>query len=295
MYCIDNDANCWSVICKIFVEQDDGVNCGPIALLKLIDHYNPTLIGRTQKLNVHNYRPIVMTYYEKLLKDMDSDLLVPTKQLKHKQISNETVVCFGECAICLNELQENQDIFDIECCNKSVHESCYVYKLSDIDDNQSPNDQCPLCYEKNITVNEKVSPQKPKVTTKPASNDQSSANTGFNEQVPPQKPKVTSTPSSNDQSSANTETLEVESQTTETSVESRRNAAMKKKRKHQLSQALKMMKRHCKDKGVALGAVVNIRNDPRDVTQPRGTIGAVFAMKDTGGIQVCTQYGVLVG
>ena len=38
-----------------------------------------------------------------------------------------------------------------------------------------------------------------------------------------------------------------------------------------------------------------IHNDPCDITHPCGTIGAVFALKDTGGIHVCTQYGVLVG
>ena len=55
-----------------------------------------------------------------------------------------------------------------------------------------------------------------------------------------------------------------------------------------------MKKHHCKDKCVALGTVVNIHNDPCDITHPHGTIGAVFALKDTGGIHVCTQYGVLV-
>ena len=55
-----------------------------------------------------------------------------------------------------------------------------------------------------------------------------------------------------------------------------------------------MKKCHCKDKCVALGTVVNICNDPCDITHPCGTIGAVFALKDTGGIHVCTQYFVLV-
>ena len=58
-----------------------------------------------------------------------------------------------------------------------------------------------------------------------------------------------------------------------------------------------MRKRHKKSMqsiGSEPGAVVTIRNDYRDVSHPHGTMGVVFEAKESGGIRVCTQWGVIV-
>ena len=49
-----------------------------------------------------------------------------------------------------------------------------------------------------------------------------------------------------------------------------------------------------KGNGAGVGAVVTIKNDYRDISHPLGAVGVVFEAKETGGIQVCTEWGVIV-
>ena len=57
------------------------------------------------------------------------------------------------------------------------------------------------------------------------------------------------------------------------------------------------MKRHkaaMKGNRVGVGAIVTIKNDFRDISHPFRAVGVVFEAKETGGIQVCTEWGVIV-
>ena len=57
-----------------------------------------------------------------------------------------------------------------------------------------------------------------------------------------------------------------------------------------------MLKRradHANEVAAAVGAIVQIRNDDRDVANPRSTLGVVFDTRDAGGILVCSEWGVL--
>ena len=49
-----------------------------------------------------------------------------------------------------------------------------------------------------------------------------------------------------------------------------------------------------KENGVGVGAIVTIKNEFRDISNPLGAVGGVFEAKETGGIQVCTEWGVIV-
>ena len=73
--------------------------------------------------------------------------------------------------------------------------------------------------------------------------------------------------------------------------------AQAKTRKRQDVQAQIMQKRYKKSMnsmGVGPGAVVTIKNDYHDISHPLGTMGVVFDAKETGGIKVCTQWGIIV-
>ena len=64
-----------------------------------------------------------------------------------------------------------------------------------------------------------------------------------------------------------------------------------------MQQADRMKKRHkkaMKDRGVGEGAVVTIKNDYRDISHPLGTVGVVIEAKESGGVRVCTEWGVIV-
>ena len=68
-------------------------------------------------------------------------------------------------------------------------------------------------------------------------------------------------------------------------------------KRRQDKQAKDFVKRHkgaTKGNGVGVGAVVTIRNDYRAISHPLGAVGVVFEAKETGGIQVCTEWGVIV-
>lgn len=78
----------------------------------------------------------------------------------------------------------------------------------------------------------------------------------------------------------------------------RANAA-EKKREFQQKQGEKMKKRYnnsMKDaaRAVTVGSVVTIWVDPRVASHARGVIAIVFAAKETGGIQACSDGGVIV-
>ena len=69
-----------------------------------------------------------------------------------------------------------------------------------------------------------------------------------------------------------------------------------KRRAHKDEQATKMILAHGKqlaDSGVAPGAVVTVQVDSRDVTHPRGIIGIVYQVKETGGALIVCEHGVL--
>ena len=74
-------------------------------------------------------------------------------------------------------------------------------------------------------------------------------------------------------------------------------AARELNKKRQMQQADRMKKRHkkaMKDRGVGEGAVVTIKNDYRDISHPLGTVGVVIEAKESGGVRVCTEWGVIV-
>jgi hypothetical protein len=69
------------------------------------------------------------------------------------------------------------------------------------------------------------------------------------------------------------------------------------KRKRQDRSAEKMMKMREKytcGTGAAVGAVVRVGNDVRDVKNPRSTLGVILEVAEAGGALVCTEWGVLV-
>jgi hypothetical protein len=78
---------------------------------------------------------------------------------------------------------------------------------------------------------------------------------------------------------------------------SRRSNAVDNKRKSQDRQAKQMIEhraKHAKEPGAALGALVRIGKDRRDVPNPRSAIGVIVDLKSgTGGVEVCTEDGVL--
>ena len=47
------------------------------------------------------------------------------------------------------------------------------------------------------------------------------------------------------------------------------------------------------DSGVGPGAVVTVKNNVRSVSHAHGTLGVVFDCKETGGVRICTQWGVI--
>ena len=40
--------------------------------------------------------------------------------------------------------------------------------------------------------------------------------------------------------------------------------------------------------------MVTIKNDYRDISHPLGTVGVVIEAKETGGVRVCTEWGIIV-
>jgi hypothetical protein len=78
---------------------------------------------------------------------------------------------------------------------------------------------------------------------------------------------------------------------------SQRSTAVDNKRKRQDRQAKQMIERrakYAKESGAALGALVRIGKDRRDVCNPRAAIGVIVDLKSgTGGIKVCTEDGVI--
>lgn len=78
---------------------------------------------------------------------------------------------------------------------------------------------------------------------------------------------------------------------------SQRSTAVDNKRKRQDRQAKQMIERrakYAKESGAALGALVRIGKDRRDVCNPRAAVGVIVDLKSgTGGIKVCTENGVI--
>ena len=57
-----------------------------------------------------------------------------------------------------------------------------------------------------------------------------------------------------------------------------------------------MKKRHAKivkSSGVGPGAIVSVKNDYRDISHAHGTIGVVTDCTKSGGVKICTQWGVI--
>ena len=69
-------------------------------------------------------------------------------------------------------------------------------------------------------------------------------------------------------------------------------------KKRQDTQAEKMKKRqekYAKESGAAIGAIVRICNDRRDIKNPRCTFGVIYEVSESaGGILVSTEHGILV-
>jgi hypothetical protein len=75
-----------------------------------------------------------------------------------------------------------------------------------------------------------------------------------------------------------------------------RERAASSKRKRQLAQAERMKSlRNDQTDSLMLqvGSIVTIRNDYRDIPNPRGTVGIVFKFKESGGVNVVTENGVI--
>ena len=72
--------------------------------------------------------------------------------------------------------------------------------------------------------------------------------------------------------------------------------AAEKKRKRQHASAAKMKKdraKHNVESGTHVGAVVTIQNDYRDCPHPQGLRGIVVQTRETGGVLVCCEYGMV--
>jgi hypothetical protein len=79
---------------------------------------------------------------------------------------------------------------------------------------------------------------------------------------------------------------------------SSRKKAIESRRRRQDAQAEKMEKYRRKSLGnrVAVGSVVTVKTDYRDISHPRGVPGIVFDVckSNAGGIQVATEHGIIV-
>ena len=67
-------------------------------------------------------------------------------------------------------------------------------------------------------------------------------------------------------------------------------------RKRQIAQGnkeRKILERSVGSSGVGPGAVVAVRNDPRGVSHAHGTVGVVYDCRPTGGVKICTQWGMI--
>jgi hypothetical protein len=230
----------WQMGREMFIQQTDGVSCGPIVMAKIFNAFGiagfDNRIGLDGMVGVRrNVVKTVLGLLNKYIGNMD--VIDPTSE--------------KWCLLCHKELSKPQGSRIFKCCSKEVHGRCMANLLE-----LALTPACPFCNS-DIPADKVI---------------------GLDVQCAAEKT--------------------TESNYTDNDVRStQRSTALDKKRKRQDRQALKMTElraKHARESGAALGALVHIGKDRRDVCNPRSAIGVIVDLKSgTGGIKVCTEDGVI--
>lgn len=284
------DGQEWSIQRGWFRKQIDGYNCGPIACLKIMELFDCSeyRIMDDETLNdVSCYRSIVMQKFENLVKRCNHDLnvSVPVELFDIASVEdaskgtndtvdedNGTVNCF-----CMQH-SKHVVVMMLSCCGQTLHKACLAHWLK----SQSTCVYCRGDILPDDVIRCTVADEDA------ASVDEVRDSTSALDAAVSCNNNVTSLPmdASKDEFGTPIRPAHVAQK-----------HARQKKRDRQEQQSKVMKRRHQKamiEKGVVVGAVVTVKMDIRDVSHPHGIQGVVVSTNGTGGVIVCSQWGVLV-
>jgi hypothetical protein len=206
----------WKMKCGTTIRQPDGVNCGPIACMKILELFNSVEIDQ-DTIGVEHYRSIVIDKFKILLQHHNTDFLVHVR--KNQYVRKQKAEHNDDDSGGKSEMQKQEADHNVD---ESGGKSEVRKRKADHNVDESG------CY------------------------------------------------------------LREADRVREESAESRR--------KSQASQAKKMedtFKKSVVASGVAVGAVVTMKVDPRDCSHPRGIIGIVYEANPSGAVKVVTENGVI--
>ena len=82
----------WLVSKDPKLKQFDGINCGPIACMKVLEIYGiipKKSVAAAPKMHQQGYRGIVMEYYNRFMQRYEPDILVNASRAEFKKIAKD--------------------------------------------------------------------------------------------------------------------------------------------------------------------------------------------------------------
>ena len=130
----------WTMQSGTFLKQMDGFNCGPIACLKLMELFSPSLFDKATQNMFHPtvYRPWVMNQFKVMLRKFKKDLQISipkSNDIKDFSTPNDTSI---QCECFCYDDNEELEVTDLSCCKKRLHVSCFLEFLQTFT-------SCPYC------------------------------------------------------------------------------------------------------------------------------------------------------
>ena len=285
-----------------FLRQRNGYDCGPIACAKILDCFGMWNDPRGP------IRKHVVTAFKNLLQDCLGDIFVSPPVI---EIDDDEEMAEEDCVICMESVAKVMGTV-MECCGHTMHAVC-------VDKWLCLCPKCPLCREtvKKIVYQGSVIPfgdlDPDSGDEEPSANLQAAGTEALQEGIDGEAPTRVNDAGDDevkedsdgdegsdgdDDSNGDDDDYQDDNDGNEqTPRTTARNKAKEIKRKRQDVQATRMMRRrafYTKESGAAVGAIVKVCNDKRDIKNPRCTIGVIVEMSSAGGVLVCTELGILV-
>ncbi len=252
----------WIVENERQYKQRDGHNCGPIAILKVLQVYGwirPGAIELIAKTPL-GYRGFTMNFYQDIVKKYNDSLSAELRL--HLASNNEIMIHPVVDKDQADEVEPMEQLTEDDAAE--VEKLLMTEEVGMMENDPAPTDS--------VADGNDVMENDPTTTADSIADD-------------------------NDVEVPTEDAEEDEALEDNQSTDVIRAKSMEKRNMRQEANAMKAMKLFGKqaiNEGAAIGAIVALKVDYRTVSQPNGLLGVVYDVKElTGGILVCCEHGVI--